>query len=410
MHRPYVARARGPSRQTTKCTMEPVPAPQICPPHPRAGRPRPDGAGRPGAGIRGPRRRGAAGDPRRDGRRARAGRPGGPAPGPVKVEGSDGSLVWGPVSCWPTPSSARSAASTCRPPTSPSRYAGPRDRAGRRPPDRPRPRRASGAGRARRAPGARRPRHPARVCRPSGWSGRRSQPPTCSTTRRSSPSRSPPAATPRPTMPSAQRVVAAYATGDVLGVTGEGDLPDEVAGCRRLRPAARPTSRGWSSSSPASPAAASPRIARALHDVILERGERTVTSLDGDVVRRNLSAGLTFSKEDRETNIRRIGWVAAEISRHGGIAICSPIAPFDATRQQVRAMVDEAGRRLLPRPRRHPAGGVRATRPQGPLREGPAWRDPRVHRHLLAVRGAGRRRRPRRHHRPDASRTPWPTY
>ena len=60
---------------------------------------------------------------------------------------------------------------------------------------------------------------------------------------------------------------------------------------------------------------------------------RTVTSLDGDVVRRNLSAGLTFSKEDRETNIRRIGWVAAEISRHGGIAICSPIAPFDATRQ-----------------------------------------------------------------------------
>ncbi len=77
--------------------------------------------------------------------------------------------------------------------------------------------------------------------------------------------------------------------------------------------------------------------------MILEQGERTVTSLDGDVVRRNLSAGLTFSKEDRETNIRRIGWVAAEISRHGGVAICSPIAPFDATRQQVRAMVEEAG-------------------------------------------------------------------
>ncbi len=84
-------------------------------------------------------------------------------------------------------------------------------------------------------------------------------------------------------------------------------------------------------------------IARALHDVILEQGERTVTSLDGDVVRRHLSAGLTFSKEDRETNIRRIGWVAAEISRHGGVAICSPIAPFDATRRQVRAMVEDAG-------------------------------------------------------------------
>jgi sulfate adenylyltransferase len=84
-------------------------------------------------------------------------------------------------------------------------------------------------------------------------------------------------------------------------------------------------------------------LARALMDRILEQGERTVTSLDGDVVRRNLSAGLTFSKEDRETNIRRIGWVAAEISRHGGIAVCSPIAPFDQTRQQVRAMVEEAG-------------------------------------------------------------------
>jgi sulfate adenylyltransferase len=84
-------------------------------------------------------------------------------------------------------------------------------------------------------------------------------------------------------------------------------------------------------------------LARALNDVLLERGDRTVTSLDGDVVRRHLSAGLGFSKEDRETNIRRIGWVAAEVSRHGGVAICSPIAPFDSTRQQVRRMVDDAG-------------------------------------------------------------------
>jgi sulfate adenylyltransferase len=84
-------------------------------------------------------------------------------------------------------------------------------------------------------------------------------------------------------------------------------------------------------------------LARALHDLLLEQGLRTVTSLDGDVVRRNLSAGLTFSKADRETNIRRIGWVAAEISRHGGVAICSPIAPFDTTRKQVRAMAEEAG-------------------------------------------------------------------
>jgi len=84
-------------------------------------------------------------------------------------------------------------------------------------------------------------------------------------------------------------------------------------------------------------------LARALTDRILEQGDRTVTSLDGDVVRRNLSAGLSFSKEDRETNIRRIGWVAAEIARHGGVAICSPIAPFDATRKAVRQLVADAG-------------------------------------------------------------------
>ncbi len=84
-------------------------------------------------------------------------------------------------------------------------------------------------------------------------------------------------------------------------------------------------------------------IARALHDRLLERGERTVTSLDGDVVRHHLSKGLGFSRTDRETNISRLGWVGAEISRHGGVAICSPIAPFDATRQQVRRMVADAG-------------------------------------------------------------------
>ncbi len=84
-------------------------------------------------------------------------------------------------------------------------------------------------------------------------------------------------------------------------------------------------------------------LAQALMDRLLEHGGRSLTSLDGDVVRRNLSAGLTFSKEDRETNIRRIGWVAAEIARHGGVAVCSPIAPFDATRQQVRQYVGDAG-------------------------------------------------------------------
>lgn len=84
-------------------------------------------------------------------------------------------------------------------------------------------------------------------------------------------------------------------------------------------------------------------LAQAVMDRLLEEGRRTLTSLDGDVVRRHLSAGLGFSREDRETNIRRIGWVAAEISRHGGVAVCSPIAPFDQTRRQVRQMVEDAG-------------------------------------------------------------------
>lgn len=84
-------------------------------------------------------------------------------------------------------------------------------------------------------------------------------------------------------------------------------------------------------------------IARRVRDEIVEDGSRSVTLLDGDLVRRHLSAGLTFSATDRETNIRRIGWVGAEIARHGGIAICSPIAPFASTRDAVRHMVTEAG-------------------------------------------------------------------
>ncbi|WP_237767511.1 adenylyl-sulfate kinase [Serinicoccus sp. CUA-874] len=88
-------------------------------------------------------------------------------------------------------------------------------------------------------------------------------------------------------------------------------------------------------------------LARALRDRLVEDEGRAVSLLDGDVVRRHLSAGLGFSPEDRETNIRRIGWVAAEIARHGGIAIASPIAPFQRTRDDVRAMVEGRGGRLV---------------------------------------------------------------
>lgn len=84
-------------------------------------------------------------------------------------------------------------------------------------------------------------------------------------------------------------------------------------------------------------------VARRVRDLLLERGDRTVTLLDGDVQRRLLSSGLGFSRADRETNVRRIGYVAAEVSRHGGVAICAPIAPYASTRADVRRMVEEAG-------------------------------------------------------------------
>lgn len=72
--------------------------------------------------------------------------------------------------------------------------------------------------------------------------------------------------------------------------------------------------------------------------LLLENG-RQVTVLDGDVVRTHLSKGLGFSKEDRDTNIRRIGFVAAEIVRHGGVTICAAVSPYRATREDVRALV-----------------------------------------------------------------------
>ncbi|WP_203416524.1 adenylyl-sulfate kinase [Jiangella ureilytica] len=88
-------------------------------------------------------------------------------------------------------------------------------------------------------------------------------------------------------------------------------------------------------------------VARAVTDRIAEIGTRTVTLLDGDVVRGHLSAGLGFSKEDRDRNVERIGFVAAEIAKHGGLAVCAPIAPFAATRARVRAMVEAHGDFLL---------------------------------------------------------------
>ena len=88
-------------------------------------------------------------------------------------------------------------------------------------------------------------------------------------------------------------------------------------------------------------------IARAVRDHVVETSDQGVTLLDGDEVRRHLSAGLTFSAADRETNVRRIGWVAAEIAHHGGLVICSPIAPFAGTRAEVRRLVEGRGSRFV---------------------------------------------------------------
>ncbi len=88
-------------------------------------------------------------------------------------------------------------------------------------------------------------------------------------------------------------------------------------------------------------------IANVLVTKFLEAGGRPVTLLDGDLVRKHLSSELGFSKEHRDINIRRIGYVASEITKNGGIAICAPIAPYDATRKAVRSMIESGGGFIL---------------------------------------------------------------
>jgi sulfate adenylyltransferase len=88
-------------------------------------------------------------------------------------------------------------------------------------------------------------------------------------------------------------------------------------------------------------------IANALLTKFLELGGRPVTLLDGDLVRKNLSSELGFSKEHRDINIRRIGYVASEITKNGGIAICAPIAPYDNIRQENKAMISPLGGYIL---------------------------------------------------------------
>ena len=88
-------------------------------------------------------------------------------------------------------------------------------------------------------------------------------------------------------------------------------------------------------------------IANALREALIEHGGRRLTLLDGDLVRHHLSSELSFSREHRELNVARIGFVAAEITRHRGIAICAPIAPHEAVRARVRGMVEAVGKFVL---------------------------------------------------------------
>jgi sulfate adenylyltransferase len=88
-------------------------------------------------------------------------------------------------------------------------------------------------------------------------------------------------------------------------------------------------------------------VANVLQVKLLEMGGRPVTLLDGDLVRKNLSSELGFSKEHRDLNIQRIGYVASEITKNGGIALCAPIAPYAEVRKRVREMIDPLGGFIL---------------------------------------------------------------
>lgn len=118
-------------------------------------------------------------------------------------------------------------------------------------------------------------------------------------------------------------------------------FPEVVAELRRTHPPL--DKRGYTVFFTGLSGSGKSTIANALMVKLLEMGGRRVTLLDGDLVRRHLSSELGFSKRDRDTNILRIGYVASEITKHGGIAICAPIAPYAATRRAVRETVEATG-------------------------------------------------------------------
>ncbi len=118
-------------------------------------------------------------------------------------------------------------------------------------------------------------------------------------------------------------------------------FPDVVAELRRTHPPRH--MQGYTVFFTGLSGSGKSTIANALMVKLMEMGGRPVSLLDGDVVRKNLSSELGFSKEHRDLNIRRIGYVASEITKNGGIAICAPIAPYTATRRAVRELISAVG-------------------------------------------------------------------
>ena len=118
-------------------------------------------------------------------------------------------------------------------------------------------------------------------------------------------------------------------------------FPEVVKELRRTRPARH--KQGFTVFFTGLSGSGKSTIANALMVKLMEMGGRPVTLLDGDVVRKNLSSELGFSKEHRDLNIRRIGYVASEITKNGGIAICAPIAPYSSTRRAVREDIESFG-------------------------------------------------------------------
>ena len=138
--------------------------------------------------------------------------------------------------------------------------------------------------------------------------------------------------------PDWRQVLAALDDDDPLPRVADDDVLREL---RRWRPP--PSRRGVVVLFTGLSGAGKSTIARALAAHIRGSTDRTVSLLDGDAVRRLLSSGLGFDHASRDLNVRRIGFVAAEVARHGGIAICAPIAPYAESRAAVRTMAQEVG-------------------------------------------------------------------